>query len=535
MSNKKYKNKEWLRDKHINELLTAKEISNLCDCSTKTIWYWLKKYSIKKCNPSLTKENSLKLNFPNILNEWAPKNKKGPSYYTDNSAEKVWWKCSSCKEEWKTQIRVRTQQKSGCPYCAGNRTSKKNKIQSKKLYEEYHNSNKRPLKEYSKGSNKSVKWKCRECDWEWSTSIYNRTHNVSNCPNCAGNTVNDKNRFSSNYPDVAEELISKDIDPDKISYGSKKRGRWKCLSCSHIWETQIFNRTIHESGCPKCCTTWGPSKAEEKIDEYLKNDLGVKNIIRNSRKIIKPKELDIYLPDHKLAIEYNGLYWHTEPRKGKKYHINKTKECNKKGIKLIHIFSDDWKNKKDIIKSMIAHAVGKSPNVIYARKCEVVLFDKNKEFAEFFEENHIQGQTLSSWAYGLKYNDELVACLSIRTPIHHKDAREIARFAVKKFHHIPGAFSKLFKRAKNKTLHEDKSVIISYADLSYGDGSVYDKNNLEFMKNTKLNYWYTDGTKRYNRFKFRAQDGKSEKQVAKENGVQKIYGCGNKLYRMKLK
>lgn len=108
------------------------------------------------------------------------------------------------------------------------------------------------------------------------------------------------------------------------------------------------------------------------------------------------------------------------------------------------------------------------------------------------------------------------------------------RFAVKKFHHIPGAFSKLFKRAKNKTLYEDKSMIISYADLSYGDGSVYDKNGLKKVKDTKLNYWYTDGKKRYNRFKFRAQNGKSEKQIAKENNVEKIYGCGNSLYKKEL-
>lgn len=532
---KKYKNENWLKNKHLNELLTAKEISNICNCSTKTIWYWLKKFDIKKSNPSLTKENSLKLNHSDLLREWSGKNDKDPSHYTSNSAKKVWWQCSDCNREWRTQVRIRTQQESGCPYCSGNRVSGTNNIKKQDLYDEYHEENEKSLKEYSKGSNKSVKWRCQKCNWEWYTSIYNRTHNVSGCPRCAGNTVHDENRLSTNYPKITKELISDNLNPEETSYGSKKRGRWECSECSHIWETQIFNRTIHNSGCPECCTTWGPSKAESEIEEYLKDELGVENITRNNRNVIAPKELDIYLPDHNLAIEYNGLHWHSVQYKDKKYHREKTDACNEKDINLIHVFSDDWRDRKDIIKSMIAHAVGRSPNVVYARKCDIVLFNKNKQFAEFFEENHIQGQTMSSWAYGLKYNDELVACLSMRTPIHHDDAREIARFAVKKFHHIPGAFSKLFKRAKEKTLHEERSVIISYADLSYGDGGVYEENGFTLNGDTKLNYWYTDGKERYNRFKFRAQDGMSEREYARENGVEKLYGCGNKLYKMELK
>lgn len=100
--------------------------------------------------------------------------------------------------------------------------------------------------------------------------------------------------------------------------------------------------------------------------------MGIDNIVENSKSIISPQELDIYLPDYKLAIEYNGLYWHSEQAGlDKNYHIDKTMTCEEKGIRLIHVFSDDWEFKKEIVKSRLRSILGFNSNRIGARKCTI--------------------------------------------------------------------------------------------------------------------------------------------------------------------
>jgi hypothetical protein len=119
------------------------------------------------------------------------------------------------------------------------------------------------------------------------------------------------------------------------------------------------------------------SSVEDEIIEWLKS-LDVDNIEKGNKSILGVKELDIYLPDYKIAIEYNGLYWHSELKgRDRNYHLNKTLECDKQGIELIHIFEDEWIEKSDIIKSIIKGKLGLSSK-IYARKCELKELQSNK-------------------------------------------------------------------------------------------------------------------------------------------------------------
>ncbi|MBR4316364.1 MAG: hypothetical protein IKP65_05310 [Alphaproteobacteria bacterium] len=62
------------------------------------------------------------------------------------------------------------------------------------------------------------------------------------------------------------------------------------------------------------------------------------DIIENDKTMIKPYELDIYIPEKQVAIEFDGIYWHNEENKPKNYHLMKTELCEEKGIHLIHIF-----------------------------------------------------------------------------------------------------------------------------------------------------------------------------------------------------
>lgn len=137
------------------------------------------------------------------------------------------------------------------------------------------------------------------------------------------------------------------------------------------------------------------SKYEAEMHEWLKSIYSGK-ICVNTRRIITPLELDFYIPDNNLALEFNGDYIHSvNYGKSADYHLNKTKLCQEKGIRLIHIFEHEWLMKKDIIKSIISSALGIYKNKIYARECEIREVN-SKEARIFLEENHLQGFIASS-------------------------------------------------------------------------------------------------------------------------------------------
>lgn len=72
------------------------------------------------------------------------------------------------------------------------------------------------------------------------------------------------------------------------------------------------------------------SKGEKEIVNYIKSIYnGI--VLENDKKIIHPYELDIYLPEINIAIEFNGTYWHSSKcGKDKNYHLKKSKLCEKK-------------------------------------------------------------------------------------------------------------------------------------------------------------------------------------------------------------
>ena len=157
---------------------------------------------------------------------------------------------------------------------------------------------------------------------------------------------------------------------------------------------------------------------------------------------------------------------------------------------------------------------------------------------EFFDNNHLHGNARSTIYFGLlnKSTKELLSAISLRKPFHktHDGSLEISRFVTAKNTTVIGGFGKLFNQVKKHAKENGYKSIISYADLLTGNGLVYEKAGFERIKQTGLNYWYTDGSKFYNRFKFRATKEKPQKEVAKEAGVYKIFGAGNYLYKFDL-
>ena len=338
-----------------------------------------------------------------------------------------------------------------------------------------------------------------------------------------------------------EYIDTKDIFLLSTKYKNEKT-KWKCKKCNTVFEyaynPNFYVRYGIPARCPVCYPlNNGTSNLEKEICLFLTNyNIKYETNIRN---IISPLELDIYIPEKKLAIEFDGLYWHSELNKEKEYHLNKTELCEEQGIQLIHIFEDEWENKQEIVKSRLKNLLGIYDNIVYARNCEVKIVDKNIS-KQFQNENHIQGSVNATVNLGLYYNNELISLMTFgKSRFNKKYEYELLRFCNKLGYHIPGSASKLLKYFERT--YNPKSLI-SYADRRWSRGNVYEKLGFNLIGKSKPNYWYFKLTSniRYSRINFQKHKLKnilekfdktlSESENMKLNGYNRIYDCGNLVY-----
>ncbi len=256
----------------------------------------------------------------------------------------------------------------------------------------------------------------------------------------------------------------------------------------------------------------------------------------SDKTILNGYEIDIYIPDYKLAIECNGDYWYSESTgKDRNYHLNKTNKCLEKGIQLIHIFESSWNEKKDIWISIINNKLGKS-NKIFARKCILKEVIKDEE-KEFINENHLQGFSGSSICYGLYYNNELVCLMSFGKPrFSNKYDWELIRLCTKIGFNVIGGASKLLKHFHKN----NKGSIISYSDRLYSDGGIYKKLGFTFSHYSKPGYFYFKHGKSFNRQLFMKHllhskldifdESKTESENMRLNGFHKVWDCGQGVW-----
>lgn len=282
------------------------------------------------------------------------------------------------------------------------------------------------------------------------------------------------------------------------------------------------------------------SVAQLEIYNFVKNLCDDAEL--SNRTVINPKEIDIVVPSRRIAIEYNGLYYHSEEclKDYKTYHYNKTLICEKAGYELFHIFQDEWKYNSEIIKSMLKSKLGLIDKKIFARKCEIkeILIPERRKF---FNINHLNGDANSKKAWGLFYDKQLVSVLSIRRPRQKKkysDAYEITRFACLLDTIVIGGFSKLVKYAIEWIKKNDPKIrrLMSYVDLEHGNGKSYEKTGFSLIGITVNKFYWTDGHYRMHRLSTKADKSKnmSQQDVANEKGVFAIYGCPNKVFELKI-
>lgn len=297
--------------------------------------------------------------------------------------------------------------------------------------------------------------------------------------------------------------------------------RFQCNSCGNVDIRSLYNISL---GCSLCFPAG--SQAQNEIKGFI-SSLGFKP--STTRRVIPPYELDIFIEDKSFAIEFNGLWWHTDEKKNdKQYHSRKSELCAQAGVNLMHVFSDEWRDKRHIIESMIIHKLGLTPQNVNARDCSVIRLPKHIEKL-FFGMNHIDGFTRSTMAWGLEHEGSVVAALSIRKPYHNSLRRytEIARFAQARKFNVRGALGKLLSTMRRET----SGPVITYVDRRHGDGHGYKMLGFNEIRTTKERFWWTDCVHRFDRFTFRADKdaGMTEQMVANEKGIYRIFGCKNSV------
>lgn len=260
------------------------------------------------------------------------------------------------------------------------------------------------------------------------------------------------------------------------------------------------------------------SLPEKEIADFLEH---YAEIERCTRSVIKPKELDIYIPSKKVAIEFNGLYWHS--LKPRKYHFEKYQICKEKGIRCIQIFEDEWRDKKEIVKSILLSAIGVYERKVFARKCIVKEIDK-KTANSFLDENHLNGSVKTAQkAFGLFLRGELLQVITVGKNRFAKDGKlELLRMASKLNTQVVGGFSKILK---DSGIHE----IESYVDNRIYSGSGYESSGWKVIGSSGPSYFYTNWKIRKNRMsmmKSKLPGEGTEEQRANSLGWYRVYDCG---------
>jgi very-short-patch-repair endonuclease len=280
----------------------------------------------------------------------------------------------------------------------------------------------------------------------------------------------------------------------------------------------------------------GKSLFEKEVAAYIKS-IYAGQVIVNTRKIINGKELDIYLPDLKFAIECDGAYWHGELQgKDKNYHLDKTEACDALGIRLIHIWDFEWNKERDKYKLLLSRAMGNVTNKIHARKCTITT-PSTEDSEKFFIDNFAHSWRTPAFSYGLEYEGELIQVISfINSELPNN--YELVSMCTNKDVVVVGGVRMLFDMF---VLENSPTTVVSYSDRSVSAGEIYAKIGFEFVHHSKPNYRYTKNYTTVENSSEYQKDTLSEKleifepsmsewENMKMNGYDRLWDCGNSLW-----
>lgn len=414
--------------------------------------------------------------------------------------------------------------------------------------------------------NNTIKKKCPYCNWE-TIDVENRSgaflnHIIKEHGMTKEEYLKEHNedreylRLANGTLDLQMETNEKKYVKCEICGKKLSRIDWKHLTKHGITKEEYIRRygdkTVSESlrefgrkmaektnlSEPKSYT----SRAEKEIMGFLSSN-GIH--CEKNRKVLRGKEIDIFIPDKNIGIEYDGLRWHSQwnGHKGPSFHVSKTNECLKQGIKLIHVFEDEFETNKKLVLNKIAHIIGiqSYSKKIMGRKCTVhkIELDESKKFLNKY---HIQGWASSTVSYGAFFDGILVAVMLFKK-INDENSWELTRFASDYHFLCQGVGGKLFKRF---ITDYNPFEVVSFADRRWTineDKNVYTLLGFENKGHTKPSYTYINSKvsryKRFHKFGFRKErlmkkygekfglnNNMTETEMVKKLGYDRIWDCG---------
>lgn len=346
-----------------------------------------------QCNPRLNKawlpggKKSLELSNPKLAKEWHPI-KNGnitPDKISAYTNKKYWWRCSTCDEEWEAQVsnrQINSNGEKGCPFCAGKKVGKNNSLQSKypQLISEWDfvkNKELSPEKIYYSTLQK-VWWKCNK-GHEWEESVRLRVVGSKNlevlgCPFCSGHRIAEDNCLSTINPKLAREWhpTKNKLTPKEVTKGSHKLVWWLCPK-GHEWKATVSKRS-HGRGCPKCNPK--TSFPEQAIFYYLSKSFpNIENRF-SSEDRTSGYEIDIFLKDFNIGIEYDGYFYHKDKKNADE---NKSISLARDEILLIRVREEGLPS-LDNVKDLVYMCKGGSEKSLEEVIEQILLFISNNYF-----------------------------------------------------------------------------------------------------------------------------------------------------------
>ena len=312
-------------------------------------------------------------------------------------------------------------------------------------------------------------------------------------------------RFGAEWYQCSELFKGRNKDQAQHILGDKYEvlevnGRdWtvKHKSCGKVFSTAAsvyYNRCVRSKIelCPHCYPYMENSSSSEKMLLDFVHSIYNGEIVENTRAIIHPYELNIYIPEKNIAIEYNGLYWHSEQYVPSTYHKMKSDICKERGVHLIHVFEDDWLYKREIVQSVIKNFLGCGhQTIIYARKCEVREVN-NQDTQVFLQENHMLGRMMMiSHSIGLYYEGCLVSLMAFRCTSKEKKVVELSRYAIKRDYNIKGGAERIFKHFL-KMYGSLYSKVKTFNDNGVFKGTVHYRLGFQHTGTNAPNFMYYD-------------------------------------------
>lgn len=456
-----------------------------------------------------------------------------------NSITKIVFYCKKCKKHVEQYPGLHL--KTGCQFCNGRGISRYTVESFIEAAVKIHGTS---TFDYSKIKElKSIHDKvpitCRNCNLTFNQRACNHINGTNKkgekkgngCPNCKGGVKYTNEQYIAKVKEVHPRIDCSNINytksHDQVTLICPKHGEYKQLAYMVLQS---------QHSCPGCVSELTSSKAEQEIYDFLAN---YKETVFRNQKILDKYEIDLYVPELKLGIEFHGNFFHTQTIVGQSRHKKKADLAEDKGILLFQIYETEWNSKKEILLSKIKSALGANER-IFARKTKIVELDASAKNL-FLEQNHIQGKDTSTVYFGLECGDKLVACITFGKSRYNKNYDwELIRYCCVRNVNVVGGLSKLLSHFRK--FH--KGSIISYADRRYSNGNLYKKTGFILDGVTEPGYvYYNIKTKEvFSRVKFQKHKLKnmpgyspelSEYDIMKLNGYDRIWDAGQ--YRFVLR